>query len=141
MRPRRRRLLDLAFLVWGLVWVALAIQVAIEVRGLRDLSSTIKRTGVAVRESGEALERLNSLPIVGEEIGGSAQRIRQAGASAVESGESSRESIRNLSILLAIAIGVIPCAGVLGTYLELRRRAGRAGPNVPNRPGGRLAGS
>lgn len=124
MRPNRRRALDVAVLVWAVAWVALAIQVAEEVRGLRDLSSTVQRTGVAVRESGEALERLESLPVVGDEIAGPAGRIKAAGASAVASGESSRDSIRDLSILLAVAIGVIPSVAVLGIYLQLRARGG-----------------
>jgi hypothetical protein len=115
-----RRLLDLAFLVWSVAWVVLAVQVAIEVRGLRDLSDTVTKTGVAVRESGEALERLEGLPLVGEELRDPAERIRRAGASAVESGESSRESIRDLSILLAIAIGLIPSVAALGLFLQLR---------------------
>lgn len=122
-----RRLLDLGFLVWSVAWVVLAVQVAIEVRGLRDLSVTVKKTGVAVRESGEALERFEGLPLVGDQVRGPAERIKRAGESAVVGGESSRESIRDLSILLAVAIGVIPSVAVLGLFLQLRaRRAGRA---------------
>ncbi len=117
-----RRLIDLSFLIWTIVWVALAIQVAIDVRGLRDLSTTVQRTGEAVQESGQALEQLNGLPLVGAELGGPAKRIQRAGESAVQSGKSSRDSIRDLSVLLALAIGVIPPVALLGVFLSLRRR-------------------
>jgi hypothetical protein len=117
---RRRLLIDLAAVVWAALWILLAVQVAVEVRGLRDLSSTVKKTGAAVREAGVTLERLESVPVVGSELQRPAERVRAAGESAVRSGEASRASIRNLSILLAIAIGVIPTAAMLGVYLHLR---------------------
>ncbi|MBD0283758.1 MAG: hypothetical protein ICV69_16450 [Thermoleophilaceae bacterium] len=120
MRVNPRRLLDLGFLVWSLAWVALAVQVASEVRGLRDLSVTVKKTGAAVRASGEALERFDGLPLVGKELREPAERIKRAGQSAVQSGESSRESVRDLSILLAIAIGLLPSVAALGLFLQLR---------------------
>lgn len=128
---RRRQLADLAAVVWAALWIGVAVQVAIEVRGLRDLSSTVTKTGAAVRESGEALERLEQLPIVGAELGGPAKRIQAAGRSAVESGESSRESIRNLSLLLAVAIGVIPSVALLGVYLHLRSNWTTLAPPPP----------
>jgi hypothetical protein len=121
---RRRVLIDLIAVSWAVLWIVLAIQVAVEVRGLRDLSSTVKKTGVAVREAGVALQQLDQVPVVGGELERPAERIRAAGQSAVESGESSRASIRKLSILLAVAIGVIPIVAILGIYLHLRRRAG-----------------
>lgn len=118
---RRRRLaIDLGAAIWTALWIVVAVQVAIEVRGLRDLSSTVIKTGEAVHESGEALQRLDGVPIVGGELDGSGGRIADAGQSAVESGKSSRESIRNLSLLLGLAIGVIPPVAIVGVYLHLR---------------------
>jgi hypothetical protein len=55
---RRRLLIDLVAVVWAVLWIVLAVQVAIEVRGLRDLSATVEKSGVAVREAGDALERI-----------------------------------------------------------------------------------
>ena len=119
--PRRRLLIDLVAVAWVALWIVVAVQVAIEVRGLRDLSSTVIKTGTAVRESGEVLRRLEAVPIVGGELDGPAKRLEQAGQSAVESGQSSRESVQNLSLLLAAAIGVLPSVAILGVYLHLRR--------------------
>lgn len=121
MRQRRHRMLDLLLALWIVGWLVLAYQVASEVRGLRDLSQTVTKTGEAVRESGRALGSLSDVPLVGDRVTEPAQRIEQAGQSAVDSGRSTRDSIDTLSILLAIAIGGIPPIAVLGIYIQLRR--------------------
>ena len=137
---RRRLLIDLAAVTWGALWILLAVQVAADVRGLRDLSVTVTKTGAAVREAGVALERLESVPVVGAELQRPAERIRAAGDSAVQSGQSSRASIRDLSILLAIAIAVMPTVAMLGIYLHLRGAPpGRTERESRQRTGGRQA--
>jgi hypothetical protein len=127
---RRRLLVDLAAGAWVLIWIAVAVQVAAEVRGLRDLSTTVTKTGAAVRESGAALRQLEGLPVVGGELSESARRVEAAGQSAVRSGRSSRESIHDLSLLLALAIGIIPSVAVLGVYLTLRENPSRSRTSV-----------
>lgn len=130
---RRHRVLDLLLAVWIVGWLVLAYQVAAEVRGLRDLSETVTKTGVAVRESGEALSTLSDLPLVEDRVEEPAQRIEQAGQSAVDSGRSTRDSIESLSVLLAIAIGGIPPIAVLGIYIQLRREQAAARQARPAR--------
>ena len=127
----RLRPLELAFGLWAVVWIAVAVQIGIEVRGLRDLSTTVKRTGIAVRESGAALERLDAVPVIGAQLRKPAERIQQAGTNAIASGESSRRSISDLSVLLALAIAVIPIIAVLGLFLELRARRGVRSERAP----------
>jgi hypothetical protein len=117
---RRRLWIDLVAVVWVGFWIALAVQVAIEVRGLRDLSTTVEKSGVAVREAGAALERQERLPLVGSELGDTAARVQEAGRSAVQSAESSRESVHDLSLRLAVAIALIPTVGLLSLYLYVR---------------------
>jgi hypothetical protein len=128
---RRPRTLELVLGLWAAVWIAVAVQVGIEVRGLRDLSTTMKRTGVAARESGAALERLDGVPVIGAELREPARRVQEAGENAIARGESSRDSIRALSVLLAVAIGVIPIVAVLGVFLELRARRGARAIRAP----------
>lgn len=116
---------DGALLIWTLVWVLLGISVAQEVRGLSELSGTIRTVGGAVEESGVALQGLDDIPVVGGGLAEPAQRIQEAGRSVEESGASSRESIDDLSTLLGLSVALIPSIPILAFYLPLRlaRRA------------------
>ena len=81
--PAGRRLiaLDVGLALWAVVWVVLALEVATEVRGLSDLSSTVSRVGTAVEESGKALSELTNLPLgLGDRLDEPAKRIEEAGA-------------------------------------------------------------
>jgi len=121
--PDGRRLLalDVALALWVAVWLILALQVAQEVRGLAELSTTVSRVGTAVEESGRLLSGFENLPFgVGDRLDEPARRIEEAGRSAVSSGNSSRDSVESLSLLLGLALAVIPSLPVFGFYLPLR---------------------
>lgn len=120
LSPRKRRVLDVLLLAWTVCWVVIGLRVGTEVRGLSDLSDTVTRSGVAISEGAEALVGLSELPLVGGQVDETAQRVREAGESARASGASSQESVRNLSVLLALAIAIIPSLPVIGFYLPLR---------------------
>jgi hypothetical protein len=121
-RPSARlvHLLDLAALLWVAGWIVLAVFVAREVRALRELSDTVVTAGVAVEETGRLLGSLQDVPFVGSRVGEVAARVREAGESARLSGRDSRETTENLSVLLALAIGLIPTLPLLGLYVPLR---------------------
>jgi len=129
------RALDIALALWVAAWVGMGVAVAGELRNLTELSGTIVQTGSAVEQVGATLETLSGLPLVGDELRGPAREIREAGASAVNSGRSSAASVRDASTLLGIAIAVIPTAPLLALWLPLRvrwerdRRALRAAAN------------
>jgi hypothetical protein len=117
---RTRRLLDAFLVAWVIAWVVLALVVGREVRGLEDLSRTTVTAGQAVDSAGAALEALGRLPLVGANVRQLAEQARAAGRSAVESGRSSRDSIHDLSILLALAVALVPTLPLLALYLPLR---------------------
>lgn len=112
--------IDALMIGWTAAWIGLGVAVASEVEGLANLSDTVVRVGGAVIESGRALQSLESLPLVGERVRAPADEIQAAGARAIESGRSSRESVENLSTLLGLAIGLIPSLPLLAFYLPLR---------------------
>lgn len=113
-------LLDGAVVVWVVAWIVLALLVAREVRDLRELSDTVVVAGVAVEETGDLLSSLRSVPFVGDRVAGVADRVREAGQSAQASGRDSRDSTRNLSVLLGLSLGLIPTLPLLGLYAPLR---------------------
>jgi hypothetical protein len=135
------RLLDVAVLVWIAGWLVLALLVAREVRDLRELSDTVVVAGVAIEDTGDLVESLGSVPLVGGQVGQAADRVREAGRSAQVSGRESRSSIDDLSVLLALAIGLVPTLPLLGLYAPLRiawsrdvrafRRAVESDPSDP----------
>lgn len=121
LRPRRRyALIDAAIVIWAVVWVFMGLRIADEVRGLSELSTTVIDVGVAVESAGVAIGSLSDIPLAGDRIERPSADIRAAGRSAVVSGRSSRESIRDLSTLLGVAVAVIPTAPLLFIYVPLR---------------------
>ena len=114
------RVLDLAAVVWVIGWVVLALLIAREVRDLRQLSDTVVVAGAAVEDTGDAVDALRTLPLVGERVANVADEVRAAGRSAQQSGRESRASIDDLSVLLALAIGLVPTLPLLALYAPLR---------------------
>jgi hypothetical protein len=121
-RPGARliHLLDIAAVLWIAGWIVLALLVAREVRELRALSDTVVTAGVAVEDTGDLLGSLQDVPFVGGRVGDVATRVREAGTSARISGRDSRQTTEDLSVLLALAIGLIPTLPLLGLYAPLR---------------------
>ncbi len=122
MTPRALRLLDALVAVWVVAWIVLALFVAREIRDLRDLSTTVVEAGAATEVTGRAVGALANLPYVGDEIERAGERAAEAGRSAQESGRSSRESTETLSILLGLAIALVPTVPVLALYAPVRVR-------------------
>jgi hypothetical protein len=112
--------LDAVVVLWVAAWIVLAVLVGREVRNLRELSDTVVLAGVAVEDTGDLVAELEGVPFIGSEVGDVASRVREAGASAQESGRESRDSTENLSVLLALSIGLIPTLPLLGLYAPLR---------------------
>jgi hypothetical protein len=106
--------------VWIAGWIVLALFVAREVRQLRQLSDTVVVAGIAVEDTGDLLSTIQGVPFVGGQVGDVAARVKEAGRSARVSGRASRDSTENLSVLLALAIGLIPALPLLGLYAPLR---------------------
>ncbi|MGH2929134.1 MAG: hypothetical protein ACRDL8_13095 [Solirubrobacteraceae bacterium] len=117
---RALALVDLAMVLWVAAWIGLGVAIGLDVHQLTRLSHTISADGHAVQQVGRNLSAAASLPLVGHAIGQSAQQVQQAGANAIASGRSSAASIRSLSILLAVAVALLPSVPVFGFYLPLR---------------------
>ncbi|MGH3031706.1 MAG: hypothetical protein ACRDNE_13280 [Gaiellaceae bacterium] len=120
--PRRstRVLLDVVALLWVAAWIVVGLWVAREVKGLADLSRTVIAAGLALEEAGQALQALDGVPFVGEDVGDVGERTERAGESARLSGGSSRESVESLSVLLGVSIAVAPTLPLLALYLPMR---------------------
>ena len=122
---RALRILDVCLLLWVAAWIGVGIAIAANVQRLTDFSHTAVQTGTAVESVGQSLQALASVPVVGSAIATPAAQVVEAGASAVQSGQSSASAIHTLAILLAITVALLPSVPVFGFYLPLRLRRRR----------------
>lgn len=153
-RNRTVLMADLAVAAWAIVWIVLGVVVAREVRQLDDLSDTVVTAGEALDQTGDglrgtsdslreihrALQVLESLPIVGREIeenlegaadtlDGIAAEVEETAQSAQASGRVSKESTADLSVILGLAVALVPTLTLFAAYapfrsLRLRRALG-----------------
>jgi len=112
--------MDLAALLWVATWIVLGLVIGIEVRNLRQLSDTVTRAGTAVTRTGQALEPLRGLPFVGSRVDQVERQIEAAGRDASQSGQASRKSIDDLSVLLSVAVMLMPTVPLVVVYGPLR---------------------
>jgi hypothetical protein len=115
------RVFTLLLAAWCAAWIALGVWTGYEVNALRALSDTVVQAGVAVQSTGEALQRVGSIPFVPADIGSIGRQVSTAGASAVTNGRASRSTVDTLAILLGLAVGLIPVGPVVLLYFLLRR--------------------
>lgn len=114
------RLLDVGVVAWAAIWLALGIVTAMEVRSLRQLSTTLVRSSDVLADTADVLAAIEDIPVVGSQVEDVKASVRTAADSTRESGLASRENIKDLSLLLGVLIFLIPLLPVLFLYLPLR---------------------
>lgn len=120
---------DVVLAVWVLVWIGLGVAIGVKLSDLSGLSHTAILTGHAVQALGKSFGLIGNVPLVGGALGGVARQVQAAGANIAGGGASSLSSIHALSVLLAIAVALLPSVPVFGFYLPVRldmRREARA---------------
>ncbi len=114
------RLLDVAVVAWAVIWLALAVVTAMEVRSLRQLSTTLVRSSDVLADTADVLAAIEDIPVVGSRVEDVQSSVRTAAESTRESGFQSRDNIKDLSILLGVLIFLVPLLPVVFLYLPLR---------------------
>ena len=119
------RTLTIFVLLWTAVWILMGIWTRHEVRTLRQLSNTVIQSGGAVKETGDALQGLRSIPFVGSDVARVGRRVSAAGVNARRSGRSSRSAVDSLATLFGVAIAVVPTVPMIALLVVTRRLARR----------------
>lgn len=114
------RALDIGVVVWAIVWLALAVITALEVRSLRQLSTTLVRSSDVLADTADVLASIEDIPVVGSRVKDVQASVRTAAESTRQSGIDSRDNIKDLSVLLGLLIFLVPLLPVLFLYLPLR---------------------
>ena len=112
----------LVLVAWCAAWIGLGVWTGYEVNALRTLSDTVVRAGVAVQSTGDALQRVGSIPFVPADIGQIGRQVSSAGVSAQVNGRASKSTVDTLAILLGLAVGLIPVGPVVLLFVLLRRQ-------------------
>lgn len=114
------RLLDGMVAAWLTLWLAVGIWSGYTIWQLSELGDTVSTSGVAIGSAGEALQSLEAIPVIGEEPGDLGRETLTAGQEIEARGQEVKSQLRQLSILLGMAICLIPTTPVVGLYLPLR---------------------
>lgn len=130
LSTRLTTLIDLALAAWVCAWIAIGVAIGIEVSHLSALSKTVVKEGLAVHTVGTSMRALGGLPLVGGPIASDAKAVQAAGSSAVASGTASESSVSTLSVLLALAVAVLPSVPVLVFYLPARLKRRRESTTI-----------
>ncbi len=111
-------------------------------QNLGELSDTVSTVGGAAEASGAALGILGDIPVfgdaVGEALAGPAAEIEEAGQNAQESAATTRQSVDVLSVLLGLAVALIPIDLAAGALPAGPRLTGPGGPGRRGRAPARL---
>lgn len=120
LSARTVRLLDLAVVIWIVVWIAAGAFVWYEVRMQAALSADVISMGVSVRGMGDAFGALGDLPFFGGELSAAAGQLTAAGAELETIGRDSYDGIMRAAGIVGVGVGALPIAIILFIYLPLR---------------------
>jgi hypothetical protein len=114
------RRLDIALVAWLVLWLALASWMVVDIRRQTELSDNVTAVGSALSRTAQTFDTLSLLPLVGGRIGQFVGQINDTATRVERSGTDSHASIESLSVLVGVAVAVIPTILMLVLYLPFR---------------------
>ena len=117
---RAVRVLDVVLVVCLVVWATLGIMIGRDIARQVDLADQVAHVGATLRATGEGFEALSAIPFVGDDIGAVADRVVTAGSEVEASGRASADAIDEMSVLVAIALALLPMLVLVPLYLPMR---------------------
>lgn len=115
------RRLDGLALLWVVLWVVIGGWAGYTLWQVSEVGDTVSTSGRAIGSTGDALESLGSVPVVGDRTAELGSEVVAAGDDIARRGQEVQSQLRQLSVLLGLAIALLPATPVLGIYLPLRR--------------------
>lgn len=121
----RRRLLPVVVALWVLLWLVAGAVTGYQVRQLTEVSDSLVESAEALDSAGIALQDIGRLPIIGERPEALGNEVRETAREIDRAGTASRETVRTVSVLLGLALVLIPVVPVVAVYLPLRMAGNR----------------
>ena len=125
VNDRTLRRSDAAAAAWIITWLVVGLAVAYEIWRFTALSESTIDSGQALARAGEGLSGLADVPVIGPRTSELGQQLTSTAGQIVTSGEEAGASIRGLSILIGLAVALIPTGSALFLYLPFRRQRSR----------------
>ena len=122
---RTLRRSDAAAAAWVVTWIVVGLAVAYEIWRFTALSDSTVNSGEALARAGEGLSGLADVPVLGPRSQELGQQLSTTAEQIVTSGQEAGASIRGLSILIGLAVALIPAGSALALYLPYRRQRNR----------------
>lgn len=120
--PRaRRRSVSVLVTVWVLLWLVVGAITGLEILQLTEVSDSLVESAEALDVAGTALQDIGRLPLVGERPEALGNQVRETAQEIDRAGVASRDTVRTVSVLLGLALVLIPIVPVVAVYLPLRR--------------------
>lgn len=123
--PARRRSLSVVVALWVLLWLVAGAITGIQIRRLTDVSDSLVESADALDVAGRALQDIGRLPLVGERPASLGNQVRETAREVDQAGVASRQTVRTVSVLVGLALVLIPIVPVVAVYVPLRRAANR----------------
>jgi len=114
------RLLDGLVVFWFVLWLVVGGWSGYTIWNLSDLGDTVTESGESIQSAGEALEALGGVPLVGERPLELGREASATGVDIAQRGQQVESELRQLSLLLGLAIALMPTTPVLGLYIPQR---------------------
>lgn len=114
------RLLDGLVALWFVLWLVIGGWAGYTMWSLSELGDTVSSSGEATQSAGDALQVVGGVPVIGERPLELGKEISATGEEITQRGQQVKGQVRQLSLLLGVAIALMPTVPVLGFYLPQR---------------------
>ncbi len=119
------QLLDAVVLFWVALWIVLGVWTGVTLWSAADVGDTISSSGRSLASVGDGLESLAGVPVVGEKPASVGADLQSSAVDITARGAEVKGQLRQLGVLLGIAVVGIPVTPILGLYVPMRLRRGR----------------
>jgi hypothetical protein len=124
LHPRRRYAGDALVLAWVLVWALAGYTAGRALDQVSEVTRSAESAGAAVVRTGESIRDVD-VPVVGAAFKEAGDSVIDAGQAAQEQARDSGSSVRKASILLGLAVWLVPSLPLLFSYGPARVTRGR----------------
>ena len=124
LHPRRRHLADALVLAWVLVWALAGLTAGRALDKVSEVTRSAEGAGAAVVRTGESIRDVD-VPVAGAVFEDAGNAVIDAGRDAQAQARDSGNSVRKASILLGLAVWLVPTLPLLLSYGPARSTRGR----------------